>query len=226
MCKPEDTLERKRTLRRKVIARRDAIPEEARRTKSRCVCQRITEEFKRVCTTKAHPTIAVYAAMNSEVDLEDFIECAYECGARVAFPCMSKAEQQDKDEQGNQQRGKPERNKPPVRPSMVMRSVSYEQYHAQEVPFITTPIRAYATNDVAVKNYPAVSPEEVDFAVIPMVAFDDSLMRLGYGGGNYDSFLSETRSDAAIVGAAFDEQHVVSVPAEDHDLRLPNIAHA
>ena len=220
MRKPEDILERKRALRREVIARRDAIPEEARRTKSKCVCQRIAEELKRVCATKAHPTVAVYAAMNSEVDLEGFIEYAYECGARVAFPCMSKAEQ------GNQQRGKPERNKPPVRPSMVMRSVSCEQYRAQEAPFITSPIRAYATNDAAVKNYPAVFPEEVDFAVIPMVAFDDSLMRLGYGGGNYDSFLSKTRSDAAIIGAAFDEQHVASVPTEDHDLRLPNIAHA
>ena len=226
MCKPEDVLERKRALRREVIARRDAIPEEARRTKSKCVCQRIAEEFKHVCATKAHPTVAVYAAMSSEVDLEDFIECAYECGARVTFPCMSKAEQQDEDEQGNQQRGKPERNKPPVRPSMIMRSASYEQYRAQEVPFIISPIRAYATNDAAVKNYPAVFPEEVDFAVIPMVAFDDSLMRLGDGGGNYDSFLSKTRSDAAIIGAAFDEQHVASVPTEDHDLRLPNIAHA
>lgn len=226
MCEPEDILERKRALRREVIARRNSIPEEARRTKSRRICQLIAEEFNRVRAVKDHPTITVYATMNSEVNLEYFIEHAYECGARVAFPCMNKAEQQDEGEQNEQQRSQPEKSKSPVRPSMVMRAVACEQYRAQEAPFITNPIKPHAANDAAVKNYPVVFPEEVDFAVIPMVAFDDSLMRLGYGGGNYDSFLAETRSDTAIIGAAFDEQHVASVPTEEHDLRLPNIAHA
>ena len=33
-----------------------------------------------------------------------------------------------------------------------------------------------------------ISPEEIDFAVIPMVAGDRNLNRLGYGGGYYDRF--------------------------------------
>ena len=225
MCEPKDVPERKRTLRREVIARRNSIPEEIRRTKSRRICQLIAEEFNRVCTAKAHPTVAVYAAMNSEVDLKDFIEHAYGCGARVAFPCMNETGQKDKDEHSEQRRSK-SGHKPPMRSSMVMRTVSCRQYCTQEVPFITNPIRPYATNDAAVRGYPAIPPEEVDFAVVPMVAFDDSFMRLGYGGGNYDSFLSAMRSGSAIIGAAFDEQRVASAPVESHDLRLPNIAHA
>ena len=109
------------------------------------------------------------------------------------LPLHEQTEQKDEDEHSAINGGANRAQKPPVRSSMIMRTASYGQYRTQEVPFIISPIRAYATNDAAVKDYPAIFPEEVDFAVIPMVAFDDSLMRLGYGGGNYDSFLSAMR---------------------------------
>ena len=48
-------------------------------------------------------------------------------------------------------------------------------------------------------------------------------MRLGYGGGNYDRFLRELRSDAVVCGIAFREQEVKAVPTEPHDLALPKI---
>lgn len=56
-----------------------------------------------------------------------------------------------------------------------------------------------------------------------MVAFDADNMRLGYGGGNYDRFLRELRSDAVVCGIAFQEQEVEAVPTEPHDLTLPKI---
>ena len=74
MCKPKDVLERKRTLRREVIARRRRHPRREKAYKIQMHLPAIAEEFNRVCTTKAHPTVAVYAAMNSEVDLKDFID--------------------------------------------------------------------------------------------------------------------------------------------------------
>ena len=56
-----------------------------------------------------------------------------------------------------------------------------------------------------------------------MVAFDAGNMRLGYGGGNYDRFLRELRSDVVVCGIAFREQEVEAVPTEPHDLALPKI---
>lgn len=70
-------------------------------------------------------------------------------------------------------------------------------------------------------NAPQVSPEEVDVAVIPGIAFDRHRCRLGWGGGYYDRFLP--KSDCFSIGLAFDLQIVEDVPVEDHDHPLDMI---
>lgn len=62
--------------------------------------------------------------------------------------------------------------------------------------------------------------EEIDFVLIPGLAFDESGRRLGYGGGWYDRFTSKLRSGVKLAGLAYEEQVVRSLPAEPHDLRL------
>ncbi len=75
---------------------------------------------------------------------------------------------------------------------------------------------------------PARCPEcsiyDIDFALVPGLAFDRRGGRLGYGGGFFDYILS-LRSDlvesGAAVAVAFAIQIVAEVPLESWDMRVP-----
>ena len=67
---------------------------------------------------------------------------------------------------------------------------------------------------------PTVSLAEIDFVLMPGVAFDRQGARLGYGAGYYDRLLASGQRRALRVAAAFDVQIVDSVPADAHDQRL------
>lgn len=69
-------------------------------------------------------------------------------------------------------------------------------------------------------NRVAVDPAEVDVVITPGLAFDRQGFRLGYGGGNYDRFLSRLRRGSCRVGIAFHLQLVPSVPHGPGDQRL------
>ena len=102
----------------------------------------------------------------------------------------------------------------PIRPSHLTE---------QRPAFLDHPARPYLLDDLHMQGWQEVDEQLFDIAAIPLVAFDDTLMRLGYGGGNYDRFLRELRSDAVVCGIAFREQEVKAVPTEPHDLALPKI---
>lgn len=67
----------------------------------------------------------------------------------------------------------------------------------------------------------AISPSELDFSIIPLVAFDRKKARLGYGGGYYDRFLPQTVGTKC--GIAFAIQEAESVPCEEFDVPLDMI---
>ena len=58
--------------------------------------------------------------------------------------------------------------------------------------------------------------------IVPLLAFDPSGHRLGYGGGHYDRTLAHLRATGPVlaVGAAYAAQQVVSLPAHAGDQRL------
>jgi len=62
-----------------------------------------------------------------------------------------------------------------------------------------------------------VDPQTIDTVLIPGSVFDTGGGRLGYGGGYYDRFLTESAAQAARVGVAFELQLVDRVPMEPHD---------
>jgi 5-formyltetrahydrofolate cyclo-ligase len=66
----------------------------------------------------------------------------------------------------------------------------------------------------------AVDPSTADVVLVPGVAFDARGVRLGYGGGFYDSFLAELDARVVRVGLCFDVQIVDEVPAGEHDERV------
>lgn len=196
----------KAELRRAVIARRDAIDLDVRAAKSAVVCARLVELLDRLDAAAPH-TVAVYAAMGSEVDPAAFAAAAAKRGWRVAYPCMLSAT----DAMACDQR-------------MCMRAVAVDD--ASAAPFIAHPARAFAATDIDSSLFPIVPAEALDMAVVPLVAFDRTGARLGYGGGCYDRYLPTVAPKCLIVGIAFDEQRVDHVPTDAHDLPLPNIVSA
>ena len=196
----------KAELRRAVIARRDAIDLDVRAAKSGVICARLVELFDRLGAAAPH-TVAVYAAMGSEADPAAFAAAAAARGWRVAYPCMLSAI----DAAACGQR-------------MCMRAVSAGD--ASEVPFIAHPTRAFAATDVDSDRFPIVPAKALDMIIVPLVAFDRTGARLGYGGGCYDRYLPTVSPAGQIVGIAFDEQRVDDVPTDTHDQPLPHIISA
>lgn len=196
----------KAELRRAVIARRDALDLDVRAAKSAAICTRLVELMES-SGTAGQRTVAVYAAMGSEVDPAALAAAAVVRGWRVAYPCMLSAT----DAMACGQR-------------MCMRAVSAGD--ASEAPFIAHPTRAFAATDVDSDHFPIVPAKALDMIIVPLVAFDRTGARLGYGGGCYDRYLPMLSPACLIVGIAFDEQCVDHVPTDAHDLPLSHIVSA
>lgn len=68
-----------------------------------------------------------------------------------------------------------------------------------------------------------VHPSELDALIIPGVAFDRQLHRLGWGRGYYDRFLPLIRPDAVTVGLAYGFQVLDRIPISDTDQPVMHI---
>jgi 5-formyltetrahydrofolate cyclo-ligase len=68
-----------------------------------------------------------------------------------------------------------------------------------------------------------VKPREIDWVLVPGVAFDRTGGRLGYGGGYYDRILPLLPVEATRVAVAYSFQVVDSVPQGRHDLRVDTL---
>lgn len=196
----------KAELRRAVIARRDALDLDLQAAKSAVICARLVDLLDRLDAAAPH-TVAIYAAMGSEVDPAAFAAAAAARGWRVAYPCMFSAAEATACGQ-----------------RMCMRAVAVDD--ASAAPFIAHPTRAFAATDIDSSRFPIVPAEALGMIVVPLVAFDRAGARLGYGGGCYDRYLTMLSPACQIIGIAFDEQRVDHVPTDAHDLPLPHIISA
>ena len=195
----------KAELRRAVIARRDALDLDLRAAKSAVICARLVELLDRLDAAAPH-TVAIYAAMGSEVDPAAFAAAAAKRGWRVAIRACSRQ----------------------LMPQLVASACACEQLPPTMRPRLRlspTP-RAFAATDIDSDRFPIVPAEALDMIVVPLVAFDQTGARLGYGGGCYDRYLPMLSPVCQIVGIAFDEQRINHVPTDAHDLPLPNIISA
>lgn len=193
-------------LRQAVIARRDAIDLDVRAAKSAVICARLVELLDRLDAAAPH-TVAIYAAMGSEVDPAAFAAAAAKRGWRVAYPCMLSAAEATACGQ-----------------RMCMRAVAVDD--ASAAPFIAHPTRAFTAMDIDSDRFPIVPADVLDMIIVSLVAFDQTGARLGYGGGCYDRYLPMLPPICQIVGIAFDEQRIDHVPTDAHDLPLPHIISA
>ena len=60
--------------------------------------------------------------------------------------------------------------------------------------------------------------EKIDCILIPTVGISESGVRLGYGHGYYDKFLSST--DAMKISLTYSKQIVKSIPSDSHDIKI------
>lgn len=201
----------KQDMRTSVLARRKAIPDAERKEKSLLICERFLAEIDLRLASCEHfeasakqLRIAAYEPMSSEVDVHPLLFAAYERGWKVFLPCMVK-------------------DTPDAPARMVFFPIEQNHLTEQRPAFLDHPARPYLLGDLHAQGWREADEQLFDVAVIPLVAFDSGLMRLGYGGGNYDRFLPKLRDDCFVAGVAFEEQHIDRVPTEPHDLPLPRI---
>ena len=69
---------------------------------------------------------------------------------------------------------------------------------------------------------PTIAP---DILLLPLIAYDATGHRLGYGAGYYDRTVQALRNqrDIIVIGLAYDEQEIDAVPVGSHDQRLDAI---
>ncbi len=65
--------------------------------------------------------------------------------------------------------------------------------------------------------------EDIDLVLVPGVAFDRNLNRLGYGGGFYDRLLARLSPEVKKIVLCFHIQLVPQVPTLDHDIKVDMI---
>ena len=96
-------------------------------------------------------------------------------------------------------------------------------YQSKEINFFK-----FTTGTKLIKNkYNILEPEvtnEIIFpkiVLVPLLAFNESGFRLGYGGGFYDKyFSSQEEKDIIKVGLGFSFQKANEIPIESHDQKL------
>ena len=73
--------------------------------------------------------------------------------------------------------------------------------------------------------HPGAEAAEPDLLLVPLLAFDRSGGRLGYGAGHYDRALERLRAIKPLraIGLAFAAQEVDTVPTKTHDQPLDAI---
>ena len=91
-------------------------------------------------------------------------------------------------------------------------------------------IQCSLNNPFVVNKYGIPEPCEgkvvnPDILLVPLVAFDKSLNRLGYGAGFYDRLIQSLRKKKKIItiGLAFDFQEVYLIPFSKYDQKLDYI---
>jgi len=89
----------------------------------------------------------------------------------------------------------------------------------------------WSTSDPLITNIFGI-PEPIskkimypDIILVPLVAFDNNLNRIGYGGGFYDRYISKIKKNKKVltIGLAFSFQKVKRIPINKHDIKLDYI---
>jgi 5-formyltetrahydrofolate cyclo-ligase len=171
----------KASLRRDAIARRDALPVDARQAAAETIAARA---FPLPIAPGA--IVSGFMPLKSEINPLPLMRKLAEQGAKLALPAVAG-------------RGKP----------LIMRAWAWGEALASGVWGIREP-------------KPGAAEVEPDILLVPLLAFDRTGHRVGYGAGYYDMTIARLRTRKAVtaVGIAFAAQEVPAVPSTPRDERL------
>lgn len=68
-----------------------------------------------------------------------------------------------------------------------------------------------------------IDEKKIDLTVVPGLAFDKNMNRIGFGKGYYDRYLAKTRKDAKKIAVAYDYQVLEEIPSEVFDVKMDSI---
>lgn len=83
-----------------------------------------------------------------------------------------------------------------------------------------TPIKANSWGIPEPQNGIEIQPQQIDVIFIPLLTFDLKGNRVGYGGGFYDRFLAQCKSQSIKIGLSFFEAETFEFEAEENDIPL------
>jgi 5-formyltetrahydrofolate cyclo-ligase len=112
-----------------------------------------------------------------------------------------------------------ERGNPVVVPVIVKEDTSLRLSYLRSLSCLVP--STFGVPEPLGNEIPATS-EDVDIIILPMLGFDRSGRRIGYGAGYYDRFLAQNRNLRKI-GIAFACQEYENLPAEEHDVPLDSV---
>jgi 5-formyltetrahydrofolate cyclo-ligase len=171
----------KATLRREAMARRDALPADARDAAADAIAAR---PFP--LSIKLGTIVSGFMPLRSEINPLPLMRKLTGLGARLALPMIVG-------------RGKP----------LIMRAWDFGAPLDRGQWGIREP-------------KPEAAAVEPDILLVPLLAFDRTGHRVGYGAGYYDMTITKLRARKPVVtvGLAFAAQEVPAVPATAHDAAL------
>ena len=180
----------KKSLRKEITLRRDSLSPDIRKIKDQAAYARLTS----LNEYKKAGTILLYASFRSEVNTESLIRQALADNRIVVLP---RCDQSDE----------------------TLKLFAIRKW-SDLVPGCWGILEPLEATDRA------IDIRSVDIVIAPGVAFDEDCNRLGYGKGYYDKLLSKRESLAGaplrplVVGLAYEEQIVPSIPCSPHDMKM------
>jgi 5-formyltetrahydrofolate cyclo-ligase len=173
--------EEKQRLRRDALARRDALPVDARQMAAETIAAR---EFPVAVAQQI--IVSGFMPMRTEINPLPLMCKLAEAGATLALPVVAG-------------RGKP----------LIMRAWRWGEPLAEGVWGLRQP-------------KPEAQEVEPDILVVPLLAFDRTGHRIGYGAGYYDMTIARLRARKTVtaIGIAFAAQEISTVPADARDEKL------
>lgn len=176
--------------RRALRARRNSVPTELRAEAAGAVLGSVIS----ICDERGARTVAVYAAIDGELDCEPAAERLRRIGCETWYPVVAEA---TVNQAGRREAG-----------------IEFRRWDGDD---------ARSRGRFGILE-PPIGPESsavaLDIVIVPLVSFDSDGNRLGFGAGYYDRALANDRSRPMTVGLAYDFQELPRWRPAAHDVAL------
>ena len=182
-----DLLARKKAIREKAHADRNAQPDKDEL--SRSICQKVVESP----AYRSARTVLYYVDVRSEVRTRHSLPDALGHGKKIVVPYCVAGE--------------------------------LELFHLEGMDELALGMYRILEPRAELRVLPEkrVDVRELDFVLVPGVAFTRDGARMGHGFGYYDKLLGHARPDAPLVALAFECQLFADLPTESHDIFMDEV---